>query len=139
MYSVFAKTLVEGKAANILRECSDPRDKTKFGDAQKICADLCDIYKGGAMTRVSAATLESRLMNMRLNKTWTKTVSMFVTAVSHLIWDHKEATQGIHTDGCYIKKLNATFFEHKDMAAHIQTMETQDAMLSRQLGTAIAP
>ena len=25
------------------------------------------------------------------------------------------------------------------MAAHIQTMETQDAMLSRRLGTAIAP
>ena len=64
---------------------------------------------------------------------------MFVTAVLHLIWDHKEATQGIHTDGYYIEKLNATFFEHKDMTAHIQTMETQDAMLSGQLGTTIAP
>ena len=68
---------------------------------------------------------------MRLNKTWTKTVSTFVTAVLHLIRDHKEATQGIHTDDYYIEKLNATFFEHKDMAAHIQTMETHDAMLSR--------
>ena len=57
MYSVFAKTLVEGKAADILREYSDPRDKKKFGDAQKIYADLCDFYEGGAMTRVSAATL----------------------------------------------------------------------------------
>ena len=82
------------------------------------------------MTRVSAATLESRLTNMRLNKAWTKTVSTFVTTVSHLIRDHKEATQSIHADGYNIEKLNATFFEHKDMAAHIQTMETQDAMLS---------
>ena len=56
---VFAKTLVEGKAADILREYSDPRDKKKFGDAQKIYADLCDVYEGGAMTRMSAATLES--------------------------------------------------------------------------------
>ena len=31
------------------------------------------------------------------------------------------------------------FFEHKDMAAHIQTMEMQDAMLSWRLGTTIAP
>ena len=85
MYSVFAKTLVEGKAANILREYSDPRDKTKFGDAQKINANLCDFCEGGAMTCVSTATLESRLKNMQLNKTWTKTVSTFVTMVSHLI------------------------------------------------------
>ena len=88
---------------------------------------------------MSAAALESQLKNMRLIKTWTKTVSTFVTAVSHLIRDHKEATQGIHTDDCYIEKLNATFFEHKDMAAHIQTMETQDAMLLQGLGTNIAP
>ena len=47
--------------------------------------------------------------------------------------------QGIHMDDHYIEKLNTTFFEHKDMAAHIQTMETQDAMLLRHLGTAIAP
>ena len=36
MCSVFVKTLAEGKAANILDEYSDPQDKTKFGDAQKI-------------------------------------------------------------------------------------------------------
>ena len=78
-------------------------------------------------------------MNMRLNKTWTKTVSTFVTMVSHLICDHKEATQGIHTDDYYVKKLNATFFKHKDMAAHIQTMETQDAMLLQHFGTTVAP
>ena len=41
-------------------------------------------------------------------------------------------------DHC-IEKLNATFFEHKDMADHIQTMETQDAMLSRCLGTQFVP
>ena len=139
MYSVFSKTLVEGKAADILREYSDPRDKSKFGDAQKIYVDLCDFFEGGAMTRVSAATLESRLTNIRLNKTWTKTVTTFVTTVSHLIRDHKEATKGIHTDGYYIEKLNATFLEHKDMSSHIQSMETQDAMLSRRLGSKIAP
>ena len=49
MCSVFAKTLVEGKAANILREYSDPRDKMKLGDAQKIYADLCNFYEGGAI------------------------------------------------------------------------------------------
>ena len=61
MHSVFAKMLVEGKAANILCEYSDPRDKTKFGDAQRIYANLCNFYKGSAMTRISAATLESQL------------------------------------------------------------------------------
>ena len=85
----------------------------KFGDAQKICVNLCDFCEGGAMTRVSAATLESQLTNMHLNKTWTKTVSTFVTTVLHLIRDHKEATQGIHADDHYIEKLNATFFERR--------------------------
>ena len=75
------------------------------------------------MTHVSAATLESCLTNMRLKKMWTKTVLMFVTAVLHLMCDHKEAMQGIHADDCHIEKLNATFFEHKDMAAHVETVD----------------
>ena len=58
-------------------------------------------------------------------------VSTLVTTVSHLIQDHDWATEGIHKDDHGIKKFDATFFEHKDMAAHIQMMETQDAMLSR--------
>ena len=91
------------------------------------------------MTHMSTAMLESCLTNMRLNETWTKTVSTFLNLVLHLIWDHKKVTQGIHTNRHCIEKLNATFFKHKDMAAHIQTMDTQDAMLSRQRGTTIAP
>ena len=59
MCSIFAKMLIEGKASNILCEYLDPQDKTKFGNAQKIYADLCDFYKGGAMTCVSVAVLES--------------------------------------------------------------------------------
>ena len=69
VHSIFVKTLVEGKAADILRECSDPRDRTKFGDAQKMCTNLCNFHKGSAMTWMSAATLESHLTNMRPNKT----------------------------------------------------------------------
>ena len=114
MHAVFAKTLVEGKTVNI-----------KFGDAQKITLDLCNFHKGGAMTHVSTAMLESWLTKLQLNKMWTKTVSAFATAVLHLIQDHKEATQGIHTDNYDIKKLNATFFERK-------MMEMQDAMLLRR-------
>ena len=82
-------------------------------------ADLCNFYEGGAMTLVSAAMLESCLTNMQLTQSWTKTVSTYVTSALHLIRDHTEATQGICTDDCYIEKLNAAFFEHKDMAAHI--------------------
>ena len=51
MYSIFAKMLVEGKAANILRKYLDPQDKMKLGDTQKIYANLCDFCKGGAMTK----------------------------------------------------------------------------------------
>ena len=127
--SICSKMLVEGKATDVLQECLDPYNKMKFGDAQKICADLCDFHEGSAMTWVNTATLESPLTNVHLNKTWTKTASAFVTAVLHLIWDHKEAMQGIHTGNHCIEKLNATFFEHKDMAAHIWMMETQDTVL----------
>ena len=111
MCSVFAKPLVEGKATDILCEYLDPQDKMKFGDAQKIHANLCYFCEGGAMTCLSAATLEFCLTNFHLNKMWTKAVSTFVTTVLHLIRDHKEATQGIHADDYCIQKLNETFFK----------------------------
>ena len=50
--------------------------------------------------------------------------------VSHMIKDHKEACDSAQSDTCCIEKLNATFSEHKDMAAHIQSLDAQDGMLS---------
>ena len=138
MYSVFTKVLVESKATEILREYSN-MDKPNFGDAQAIYADLCDYFEGGAQARVSAATLETQLTTLRLNKDWTKSVTSFVNKVAHLIRDHKEATSDVHDDVYYIEKLNTTFSEHRDMAAQIQTLETQDAMLTRRLGTQVQP
>ena len=58
MCSVLSKMLVGGKAANILQEHLDPRNKMKFGDTQRICTDLCDFCEGSAVTCVSAAVLE---------------------------------------------------------------------------------
>ena len=76
---------LKARLPTFLCECSDPQDKTKFGDARKICTNLCNFHKGSAMTCVSTAVLESHLTNVHLNEMWTKTVSKFVTAVSHLI------------------------------------------------------
>ena len=139
MYSVFSKVLTEGKAADILRNYSNPTDKTKFGDAQAIYSDLCDHFDGGAQARVSAQTLEVQLTTMRLNKTWTKSVRAFVNKVAHVIRDHKEATNNVHDELYYIEKLNTTFSEHNDMQRHIQSMETQEAMLTRRMGGALLP
>ena len=138
MYSVFSKVLIEAKSAQILREYST-LGKPNFGDAQSLYSDLCDHFEGGAQARVSAASLETQLTMLRLNRQWTKTVTAFVNKVSHVIRDHKEATHDIHDDAYYIEKINTTFSEHKDMAAHIQTLETQDAMITRRWGTAIEP
>ena len=91
MYSVFCKTLHEGKSADILRKYSDP-EVPIFGDAQCIYAELRDHFEGGAMARVSAEILETKLTTMRLNRDWSKTVSAFMMAVSHVIKDHKEVT-----------------------------------------------
>jgi hypothetical protein len=133
MYSVFTKCLTEGKAVDILRNYSNPKD-TNFGDAQAIYSDLCDYFEGGAQARVSAASLETQLTTIRLNRQWTKTVRAFVTKVSHLIRDHKEITKRSHDDKYYIEKLKNTFSEHKDMASHLRTLETQDAMFTRRFG-----
>jgi hypothetical protein len=138
MYSVFCKVLQEGKASDILREYSDPK-KSNFGDAQSIYADLCDHFEGGAQARVSAASLETTLTTIRLNRSWSKTVRAFLNKVAHLIRDHKEATNGVQDDAYYIEKLNNTFKEHKDMSAHIQSLETQDALLTRRMGGKLIP
>ena len=122
MFSVFSKTLVEAKAADILRNYSDVTRPSTFGDAQAIYSDLVDHFDGGAQARVSAQALESKLTTVRLNRSWTKTVRAFVNMVTTLIRDHKEATEGKHDDEYYIEKLNATFSEHKDMSSHIQNI-----------------
>ncbi len=133
MYSVFSKVLTESKAADILRKYSNPKD-TNFGDAQSIYADLLDHYEGGAQGRATISSIETKLTTVRLNKTWTKSVSAFVTYVSGLISTHKELTNGLHGDAYYIEKLNNTFEEHSGMSSHIKTLETQEAVIERRLG-----
>ena len=66
-------------------------------------------------------------------------VSAFMTAVSHMIKDHKEATGNRQGDIYYIEKLNATLLEHKGMSQHIQTLATQDAVLSRHMRGTLLP
>ena len=139
MYSVFSKTLVEPKAADILRNYSNLEDREKFGDSQAIYSDLCDHFDGGAQARVSAAALEKQLTTIRLDRNWSKSTINFVNKASHLIRDHKEATKNVHDDEYYIEKLKNTFSEHKDMSAQLQTLETQEAMLVRRCGGNLAP
>jgi hypothetical protein len=76
---------------------------------------------------------------MRLNRSWTKTVTAFVKKVAHVIRDHKEATQNKQSDDYYLEKLNNTMSEHRDMQAHIQTLDTQDLMLSCRMVGNLAP
>ena len=66
---------------------------------------------------------------MRLNKYWTKTVTLFVISFSQLIKDHMELTNRAHGDGYYIEKLKAMFIERKDMQEHLQSLEAQQDTL----------
>jgi hypothetical protein len=56
-----------------------------------------------------------------------------------VIRDHKEATQNKQSDEYYLEKLNNTMSKHRDMQAHIQTLDTQDLMLSRRMVGNLAP
>eukprot|EP00977_Amphora_coffeiformis_P010304 scaffold2387_cov106-Amphora_coffeaeformis.AAC.6 len=130
MYSVFTKTITEPSAVDILRNYSNP-NSPDFGDAQQIYADLCDHFEGGAIGQVTITELETQLTTLHLNKSWTKSVSHFVHFVAGKIKDHKDLTNSNHDDHYYVKKLNATFEEHKDMSANIQTLKSQRSMLER--------
>ena len=138
MFSVFSKALTEPKAQDILRKYTNPKS-ADFGDAQSIYADLVDYYEGGAQGRVSVTQLEVKLTVLRLNKTWTKSISAFVTHVSGLIQTHKDLTDNKHDDNYYMEKLNATFEEHQGMRAHIKSLEAQEGVLLRRLGKAVKP
>eukprot|EP00977_Amphora_coffeiformis_P022897 scaffold11733_cov150-Amphora_coffeaeformis.AAC.1 len=118
MYSVFTKTITEPSAVDILRNYSNP-NSPDFGDAQQIYADLCDHFEGGAIGQVTITELETQLTTLHLNKSWTKSVSHFVHFVTGKIKDHKDLTNSNHDDHYYVKKLNATFEEHKDMKSTV--------------------
>ncbi len=130
MYSVFTKVVTEPSAVDILRNYSDPSD-SKFGDSQMLYADLCDHFEGGAIGQVTVSQLETQLTTMRLNRSWSKSVTQFVNSVASKIKDHKELTNNSHGELYYIEKLNTTFEEHRDMNAHIQTLKSQRATLER--------
>ncbi len=138
MFSVFTKTLQETKAQDILQNYSKPSNPS-FGDAQSIYADLIDYYETGAQGRASISAIETKLTNVRLDKTWTKSITAFVKHVSGLIQTHKELTNNLHGDAYYIEKLNNTFENHHSMSSHIATLETQETALLRRLGHAIQP
>eukprot|EP00977_Amphora_coffeiformis_P023621 scaffold13830_cov84-Amphora_coffeaeformis.AAC.1 len=124
------KTITEPSAVDILRNYNNP-NSPDFGDAQQIYADLCDHFEGGAIGQVTITELETQLTTLRLNKSWTKSVSHFVHFVAGKIKDHKDLTNSNHDDHYYVEKLNATFEEHKDMSALIQTLKSQRSMLER--------
>eukprot|EP00977_Amphora_coffeiformis_P021643 scaffold9661_cov98-Amphora_coffeaeformis.AAC.1 len=69
--------ITEPSAVDILRNYSNP-NSPDFGDAQQIYADLCDHFEGGAIGQVTITELETQLTTLRLNKSWTKSVSHFV-------------------------------------------------------------
>ena len=115
MYSVFSKVLTEPSAVDILRKYSDPKEPD-FGDAQAIYVNLCNHYKSGALQQVTVHAIKDKLVMLRLNKDWTKMVTSFMTTVAHTINDHKQLMNNKHDDTCYIKKLNKTLSEHRDMS-----------------------
>jgi hypothetical protein len=84
MYSVFTKVLVEGCASDILRNYSIP-GSSDFGDAQQVYSNLLDHFEDGNMACVSAQALEQQLTSMRLNCSWTKSVTAFMNKVAHVI------------------------------------------------------
>eukprot|EP00977_Amphora_coffeiformis_P020515 scaffold8326_cov140-Amphora_coffeaeformis.AAC.4 len=103
--------ITEPSTVDILRNHSNPNSPF-FGDAQQIYADLCDHFEGGAIGQVTITELETQLTTLRLNKSWTKSVSHFVHFVAGKIKDHKDLTNSNHDDHYYVEKLNATFEEH---------------------------
>jgi hypothetical protein len=84
MYSVFTKVLIEGCASDILRNYSKLGSQN-FGDTQQVYSNLLDHFEDDNMAHVSAQALEQQLTMMRLNCSWTKTVTAFVNKVAHVI------------------------------------------------------
>ena len=97
MCSVLTKTLLKGKAANILRECSNPT-KPAFGDAQAICVDLVNHFEDGANARMGTCGIEKKSLMAHLNHECAKTVTAFVNHVAMLVCNHKDAVNNTHDE-----------------------------------------
>lgn len=119
---------------------SNPKDKTTFRDAQSLCAKLLNLFEGLAAGNFSLDAIEQRLTKICLDRSRTKSLSIFVTTASGLITSHKKSTSDrAYLDSYYIDKLKATLQEHGAMAQFIHTMETQERILSLSVGQSLKP
>ena len=135
--SVFTSTLMEAESLTILRRYSDPNDNTRYGDAQALYADLVATMTTGAPGRALVRMLEDDLATLRLDRQWPKTISLFVTKVSHLISDHQGLVDRTHyPDSYYITKLDECLSTNREMRSYITTLKTQSEAIARATRTA---
>jgi hypothetical protein len=144
VFQALTKTLIEPSASEILRRYSD-MNLTDYGNAQMLFADLCTTISEGVVGKLTVKELERNITKLRLNKDWTKSVTAFVTHISHLLSDHlgmnPRPLSGAHlyTDEWYIDKLNDTFSEHTEMRGFIQSIQLTNATVARSLTGTAAP
>ena len=87
---MFTHCLLESQAANLVRDYSGSSAGAKAGNAQELHASLVKLMTTGITAQTQRATLESKLIKLRLDRTWTRTVVAFLTHFSHLLKDLQE-------------------------------------------------
>ena len=123
-FSALKECLRESSAVELLRKYS--RDDTNYGNARQVYFDLVAAMTTGAAGKAVQKEIEEQIRNLRLDRSWTKTMEAFVTHVSHLMEDHQNvADSALFNDEWYIDKIEESLRSNHEFRSFLTNFDTQ--------------
>ena len=137
-FAVFTACLFEHQAANLVRSFSGPLAGDKAGNAQLLHEELVKLMSTGISARTQRTNIESRLLQLRLNKNWNKSIQSFLTHFAHQVNDLRElrdsTDQSSYSDVWCMSTLDSALTTHPEMSSHVSTLATSRSAIETGMG-----
>ena len=137
-FAVFTHCLHEAQASNLVRNYSGPLAGDQAGNAQLLHMELVKLMSTGISARTQRTNIESKLMRLRLDRNWTKSINSFLVHFAHQVKDLRElrdpADASSYSDVWCMSALDTALSPHQEMSSHVSSLATSRSAIQVALG-----
>ena len=137
-FAVFTHCLHEAQASNLVRNYSGPLAGDRAGNAQLLHMELVKLMSTGISARTQRTNIESKLMRLRLDRNWTKSINSFLVHFAHQVKDLRElrdpADASSYSDVWCMSALDTALSPHQEMSSHVSSLATSRSAIQVALG-----
>ena len=138
IFAVLTSTLLEPSAAVLVRKYSGKVAKHP-GNAQMLHAELVTKFTQGIVADSMRATIENKILCLKLDDSWSQSISAFLTHFEHLVQDLIELCPN-NDETSYgnlwcINRLKSCLSHHPEMWSHVSSMASSRASLTLFAGS----